>query len=256
MKNKKQIIAVIFIAVLSGAGFMRWDFMIKPKSVTDIRFWQEYDGEITCTIGSEFYSTDVDPEEFIDIVAEIKTGEKVTIDTADYTQASRNYKIGFHADHWQDYLTVRFYDDFKYVAFLEELVFKSHIPGPTDMYILENPDYIKSVFDDMKLYIPPRTQDRLEEYIEISLSQTTVGQLRRIDPDFAEHYSRYNPETDSDLKLSLIEDNGIVFSIENQQNEIYKSVMRCTFKGELVELQLKISKWNGVYYITGASIQQ
>ena len=152
MKNKKRIIAAVFTAAAIVTGFMRWNFFIKPKPVTDIRFWQEYDGEITCTIGSEFYSTDVDPEEFIDIVAEIKTGEKVTIDTADYTQASRNYKIGFHADHWQDYLTVRFYDDFKYVAFLEELVFKSHIPGPTDMYILENPDYIKSVFDDRCLY--------------------------------------------------------------------------------------------------------
>ena len=78
MKNKKRIIAAVFTAAAIVTGFMRWNFFIKPKPVTDIRFWQDFEGKINYKIGNEYSAwsdhSDYDVDDIINIVAEIKTG--------------------------------------------------------------------------------------------------------------------------------------------------------------------------------------
>ena len=261
MKNKKRIIAAVFTAASIVTGFMRWNFFIKPKPVTDIRFWQDFEGKINYKIGNEYSAwsdhPDYDVDDIINIVAEIKTGEKVTIDPTDYPGGNKNYMIGLFANRSQTHLTVRFYDDFKYVAFLDEMYFENYISeaaGAVDAYILENPDYIKSVFDDIRIYIPPRTVDRLQEYVKKSLSQMSAGQFQQIAPDFAEDYSGYDPETDSELKISIPEDTDIMFFMENRQPVQYSTAIIAKFKDTRVTLYLRVENGEDGYYVSYARI--
>ena len=261
MKNRKLILAVVFMAAAAGAGFMRWNFFIKPKPVTDIRFWQDFEGKINYKIGNEYSAwsdhPDYDVDDIINIVAEIKTGEKVTIDPTDYPGGNKNYMIGFYANRSQTHMTVRFYDDFKYVAFLDEMYFENYISeaaGAVDAYILENPDYIKSVFDDIDIYIPPQTVDQLQEYVKKSLSQISAGQFQQIAPDFAESYSEYDPETDSQLKISIPEDTDIMFCIENRRPVKYSTSISAEFKDTRVTLYLRVENGEDGYYVSYARI--
>ena len=76
-------------------------------------------------------------------------------------------------------------------------------------------------------------------------------------PVQAQHYCNsryYDPETDSELKISIPEDTDIMFCIENRRPVKYSTSINANFKDTPVTLYRRVEEGDDGYYISYAGI--